>query len=520
MRNMRGGIIAPRIPKLAVPSNQVLHRGKRRAMGRNTRKLVRKQVACRKRRDFDPELGGLTEDRRDIGGCRTDGRLTPLGRGPSACGPDWTRRPIRTYQRTKNIKTSTRSKNKRTRTCRRRRRNARHILHLAEGAGIVKRRWGPSRRSASPLLDAAALAALPLILGRTGLHRDSVNGTLLAGARSHGGWPHRRRIRNLSGRRNLLRGTYRRLAICGTGGGSTTARSRFHGRPRKTGTSGDLRRRIPGRRRWCSRMQGRRARDGWQNQRRQPGRLRRRGRRGPSRPSGCGRRRGRTRNGGRRTSRGTGRPHPRILLAEGLPRAKSPDRVQDASAQEARSVLKPVRGAEGDQIAVQGSIKWRRLGRRRRIDPGHSSKRGESILQNKESAYDRNQNHGHALWSQDEPPAMQPHRPCLRLAPATHGYPAGGPGPPHMRAAARDQPEQRQWEGTIGTCCDDRMKQWGDGRLTNGTRSHFDPHIHEARTPLPGGKTGSTPKKFQNGPGPDHIPEIASGAKRRTSEAQ
>ena len=27
------------------------------------------------------------------------------------------------------------------------------------------------------------------------------------------------------------------------------------------------------------------------------------------------------------------------------------------------------------------------------------------------------------------------------------------------------------------------MKQWGDGRLTNGTGSHFDPHIHEARTP-------------------------------------
>ena len=134
-------------------------------------------------------------------------------------------------------------------------------------------------------------------------------------------------------------------------------------------------------------------------------------------------------------------------------------------------------------MPVQGSIKWRRLRRRRRIDPGHSSKRGESILQNKESAYDWNQNHGHLLWSQDGPPAMQPHWPCSRLAPAMHGYPAGGPGPPHRRAATWDQPEQKQWEGTIETCCDDRMKQWGDGRLTNGTGSHFDPHIHETRTP-------------------------------------
>ena len=80
----------------------------------------------------------------------------------------------------------TEKKNKQIRTRSRRRRKTRHLLLLAEGTGIVVGRIGVSRGSASPLLGAAVLAALPLLPGRTRGHLHIVQGTLLACARGRG----------------------------------------------------------------------------------------------------------------------------------------------------------------------------------------------------------------------------------------------------------------------------------------------------------------------------------------------
>ena len=91
---------------------------------------------------------------------------------------------------------ATGKKNKRIRTRSGRRRKTRHLLLLAEGAGIVVGRIGISGGSASPLLGAVALAALPLLPGRMRGHLHIVQGTLLARARSHGQRPSRLRTRD------------------------------------------------------------------------------------------------------------------------------------------------------------------------------------------------------------------------------------------------------------------------------------------------------------------------------------
>ena len=91
---------------------------------------------------------------------------------------------------------TTRKKNKRIHTRSGRRRKTRHLLLLAEGTGIVVGRIGVSGGSASPLLGAAALAALPLLPGRTCGHLHIVQGTLLARVRGHGRRPSGLRTRD------------------------------------------------------------------------------------------------------------------------------------------------------------------------------------------------------------------------------------------------------------------------------------------------------------------------------------
>ena len=92
-------------------------------------------------------------------------------------GHSWTRNKLGKSSK------ATGKKNKQIRTRSGRRRKTQHLLLLAEGAGIVVGRISVSGGSASPLLGAAALAALSLLPGRTCGHLHIVQGTLLARAR-------------------------------------------------------------------------------------------------------------------------------------------------------------------------------------------------------------------------------------------------------------------------------------------------------------------------------------------------
>ena len=161
----------------------------------------------------------------------------------------------RSWTRNKPGKSSkaTGKKNKRIRTRSGRRRKTRHLLLLVEGTGIVVGRIGVSRGSASPLLGAAVLAALPLLPRQTRGHLHIIQGTLLAHARSRGRRPSGLRTRDRNQRRNDCRSTPRGLSIAGAGRGATSTRRRFrrgHRQSERTGNQGRCtsrcRRRHPG----------------------------------------------------------------------------------------------------------------------------------------------------------------------------------------------------------------------------------------------------------------------------------
>ena len=63
-----GGVVTPRVPELAVPGDEILHGHEGRTMRRNSWEIGRKRIVRQKGRDFDPELGRLAENRRNVRG--------------------------------------------------------------------------------------------------------------------------------------------------------------------------------------------------------------------------------------------------------------------------------------------------------------------------------------------------------------------------------------------------------------------------------------------------------------------
>ena len=63
-----GGVVTPRVLELAVPGDEILHGCEGGTMRQNAWEIGRKCIVRRKGRDFDPKLGRLAENRRNVRG--------------------------------------------------------------------------------------------------------------------------------------------------------------------------------------------------------------------------------------------------------------------------------------------------------------------------------------------------------------------------------------------------------------------------------------------------------------------